>query len=66
MGCANPADVDFEATLLELKAAAHGKLRGIRWILNWPGSARRARSPPALIHIPAPSFADGGAGRFCV
>lgn len=36
VGCANPAEPDFAATLDALAAAANGKLKGIRWILNWP------------------------------
>ena len=35
IGCANPASPDFESTLQSLLAASP-KMRGIRWILNWP------------------------------
>ena len=56
IGCANPASPDFESTLQSLLAASP-KLRGIRWILNWPGFITPTR--PDQDYLKSEAFRQG-------
>ena len=56
IGCANPASPDFESTLQSLLAASP-KMRGIRWILNWPGFITPTR--PDQDYLKSEAFRQG-------
>ena len=56
IGCANPASPDFESTLQSLLAASP-KMRGIRWILNWPDFITPTR--PDQDYLKSDAFRQG-------
>ena len=56
IGCANPAAPDFEETLKALLSASP-LVRGIRWILNWPGFITPTR--PDKDYLKDPAFRAG-------
>ena len=58
VGCANPAAPDFEETLRALLAASP-KMRGIRWILNFPGFITGAAGRPGMDYLKSQEFLSG-------